>query len=75
MLDMTSNGAAIKAIRERTGLTCSQLARTAGIDRTHLHRIESGERRGTPAQIAAIAAALAVPTTAIIGPTHTVGAA
>jgi transcriptional regulator with XRE-family HTH domain len=62
---MHANGAALRVIRERTGLTISSLARAAGIDRTALTRIESGERRGTPAQLAALAAALAVPITAI----------
>ena len=72
---MTSNGAAIRAIRERSGLTCSELARAAQIDRTHLHRIESGERRGTHAQVVRIAEALKVPLLAIINPTPDSGAA
>lgn len=63
---MRTNGAAIKAIRERTGMTKTELANAAAVDRTHLHRIETGERRGTPDQIVAIAQALKVPTTAII---------
>lgn len=63
---MRTNGAAIAAIRERSGLSKSQLAAAAKLDRTHLHRIESGERNGTPGQIKAIAAALQVPLTAII---------
>lgn len=63
---MNANGTAIQAIRERSGLTKSQLAAATGIDRTHLHRMETGERNGTPAQILAIAKALAVPTTAIL---------
>ncbi len=63
---MKANGQAIQAIRERSGLTKTQLADAAGIDRTHLHRIETGERNGTPAQITAVAGALKVPLTAII---------
>lgn len=65
---MKSNGAAIAAIRGRSGLSKSELATAAGIDRTHLHRIESGERNGTPRQITAIAEALRVPIVAIINP-------
>lgn len=61
-----ANGDAIRAIRERSGIIKTDLAREAGIDRTHLHRIETGERNGTPAQIRAIAEALKVPVTAII---------
>lgn len=63
---MRTNGAAIAAIRERSGLTKTQLATAAGIDRTHLHRIETGERNGTPSQAKAIATALAVPLLAVI---------
>lgn len=62
---MRGNGGAIKALRERTGLTKTQLADATGIDRTHLHRIEIGERKGTPAQLVAIAQALRVPLTAV----------
>jgi transcriptional regulator with XRE-family HTH domain len=63
---MRANGAAITAIRERSGLTKTDLATAAVIDRTHLHRIEIGERNGTEAQLLAIARALKVPVTAII---------
>jgi transcriptional regulator with XRE-family HTH domain len=62
---MTSNGTAIRAIRERTGLTKTQLASATEIDRTHLGRIEKGERNGTPSQLVKIAEALGVPVTAI----------
>lgn len=62
---MTSNGDAIAAIRERTGLTKTQLAAATGIDRTHLGRIEKGQRNGTPAQLVKIAETLGVPITAI----------
>ena len=63
---MKSNGAAIAAIREGRGLTKSELARLVNVDLSHLARIESGERNGTPTQIKAIAAALVVPVTAIV---------
>ena len=63
---MRANGASIQAIRERSGLTKAELARSAELDRTHLHRIETGERNGTPRQITAIAQALKVPVMAII---------
>lgn len=46
-------------------MTKTQLANTTGIDRTHLHRIETGERKGTPAQLVAIAEALKVPITVV----------
>ena len=62
---MRANGPAIRAMRERTGMTKTQLARATGIDRTHLHRMESGERQGTPAQLVAIAHILEVPVTVV----------
>lgn len=62
---MRGNGPAIRALRERTGLTKTQLATATGIDRTHLHRIENGERHGTPAQLVAIARVLEVPVTVV----------
>lgn len=62
---MRGNGPAIRALRERTGLTKTQLATATGIDRTHLHRIENGERRGTPEQLVAIARVLEVPVTVV----------
>lgn len=71
---MKGNGAAIRALRERTGLTKTQLAKATNMDRTYLHRIESGERNGTPAQLVAIASALKVPLTvvAILDPAEAV---
>ena len=62
---MRANGPAIRALRERTGLTKTQLATATGIDRTHLHRIENGERKGTPTQLVAIARVLDVPVTVV----------
>lgn len=62
---MRINGEALRTIRERTGLSVTELARRANIDRTALHRIEIGERRGTPAQHKALAVALDVSMLAI----------
>jgi transcriptional regulator with XRE-family HTH domain len=56
---------ALTAIRERTGLTKAELADAAGIHRSLLTRIESGERQATPASIVKLARALRVPQTAI----------
>lgn len=63
---MQAHGPAIRALRELAGLNASEFARLTGIERTHLRRIEMGQRRGTDAQIVAIARALRVPTTAVI---------
>lgn len=55
----------LKVVRERTGETIAALSRKSGVDRTVITRLESGERRGTPAQLKALAAALQVPLTVI----------
>lgn len=65
---MRSNGPSIRAIRERSGLTKTQLAHRTGIDRTLISRIESGERNGTPAQLIAIAQGLHVDLLAVLAP-------
>ena len=57
---MRSDGASIRQLRERSGYTISRLAADAGIDRTHLGRIENGERNGTPKQLCDIAEILGV---------------
>lgn len=68
---MELNRDALIALRERSGLNKQQLADAAGVDRTLVTRIESGERRATAAVIVKLAEALKVPTTAILGPTRT----
>lgn len=40
------NGPALRTIRERTGLSCSALARAVGADVSFLARVERGEKRG-----------------------------
>lgn len=63
---MRINPAALRAIRERTGLSSAALADKAGVRREVLSRLEGGDRPGTPEQIVALAKALNVPVTAII---------
>lgn len=58
---MRGNGAAIQSLRLQAGLTKAEMARATGIDPTHLHRIENGERKGTPAQLVTIAKFFRVP--------------
>jgi transcriptional regulator with XRE-family HTH domain len=62
---MNLNVEALTAIRERTGLTKADLAHLAGIDRSLLTRIETGQRIATNTTIVKLAAALQVPHTAI----------
>lgn len=40
------NGPALRLIRERSGISCSALARSVGTDISFLARVERGEKRG-----------------------------
>ena len=62
------NRAALIEIRERSGLSKTELAQRAGVDRTLVHRLENGERRATPTVMRKLADALACPLMAIMGP-------
>ena len=64
-VSMRANGTAIRAIRERSGLSGRKLAEAAEIDAATLLRIEAGKSTGHPASLARIATALDVPLTAI----------
>lgn len=63
---MRVNSEALRAIRERTGLSAAALSKQSGVDPTVISRLEKGERKGTPAQLKQLADALAVPVTAIV---------
>lgn len=63
---MKLNRDALIAIRERTGMSKSELGKLAGIDRTLVHRVENGERHATDEVIVKIARGLKIPVTAII---------
>lgn len=65
---MNLNRAALTEIRERSGISKTDLADRAGVDRTLVHRLENGERRGTPVVIRKLADALQCPVMALIGP-------
>lgn len=65
---MRINGAALTAIRERSGLSKSRLAVLAQVSLPYLRDLESGRRKGqNPAIVKSIAEALDVPTMAITG--------
>lgn len=64
---MQLNPAALKALRERSGLTQTQLADTSGIRRDTLNHLEHGRRNASDTQIRDLAHALHVPVTALIG--------
>lgn len=63
---MQINPAALKVIRERSGLTTTALAEAAGIRQAHLSNIEAGRRGASPAVALALADALKVDVLAIL---------
>lgn len=62
---MRVNPHALQVIRERSGLSVSELARRSGISQPHLSNIETGRRGASPAVMKALAHALAVPVLAL----------
>lgn len=67
-MSATANPEAIRALRTRSGVKPSALAREAGIDRVTLWRIESGVQRPQPETLERIATALDVPLAAVCLP-------
>ena len=55
---MKLNREALVVIRERSGLSKTELAERAGIDRTLVHRLENGERNASVTVIRKLAVAL-----------------
>lgn len=64
---MQVNPHALRVIRERSGLSVSDLARMAGLSQPHLSNIETGKRQASPAALRHLADALQVPLLALIG--------
>jgi len=62
---MLINHHALRVIRDLSGLTQTQVASDAEIDRPNYAHIEAGRRKGTTAQARAIAKAIGVPVLAI----------
>lgn len=62
---MQINPAALRAIRESQGLSIQALADQSGIHASTVSRLESGGRKGNPAQARKLAEALRVPLPAI----------
>jgi transcriptional regulator with XRE-family HTH domain len=63
---MQVNPHALRVIRERSGLSVSELARAAGLSQPHLSNIEIGRRQASPSVIRALADALRVPLLSLI---------
>lgn len=64
---MHLNRHALRAIRERSGLSITALAARAGVSQPHLSNLESGRRQASPAVLRRLALALAVPVVALLG--------
>jgi|GEM_PF-1591550 len=60
------NGVALRTIRERSGMSLSALAASAGIKHPHLSNIEAGRRNASPELAQALARALKVELLAIL---------
>ncbi len=63
---MQINGVALRVIRERSGLSVSELARLAEVSQPHLTNIELGRRAASPAVAGRLATALKVPLIALL---------
>jgi transcriptional regulator with XRE-family HTH domain len=66
MWRMDLNRHALRALRERSGLSVTALADLAGIKQAHLSNIEAGRRRASAEVAVALARALKVELLAII---------
>jgi transcriptional regulator with XRE-family HTH domain len=55
---MKINGAALRVIRQRSGMTVTSLADAVGIKQSHLSNIEAGRRNASEDVIVGLAAAL-----------------
>lgn len=63
---MQVNRHALRIIRERSGLTLSQLARASGVSQPHLSNVEAGRRRPSPGLLGRLAHELRVPVVALL---------
>ena len=63
---MNVNGPAIRAIRERTGLTVTELAKRVGCQQGTLSAIEKEDRRPSPDMVLRIAQELKIDIAAIL---------
>ena len=60
-------GAALRAAREARRLTLEQAAELAGLSKSHLSRLESGERQPSVASILSLSRALGMPVGSLFG--------
>jgi DNA-binding XRE family transcriptional regulator/mannose-6-phosphate isomerase-like protein (cupin superfamily) len=67
---LTSIADCLRATREQQGLTLEQAAGLSGISKSHLSRLESGERQPSVASLLALSTAFRVPVGAFFGETQ-----
>jgi len=67
---MVLNGSALQAIRERSGLTQTELAEQTGVSQGRISELESGQRNVRPGTVKALAEALKIPTMALLADTE-----
>lgn len=63
---MQINSDALRTIRERSGLSQTDLADAVGVDRSTISRLEAGERNAAPWLVDHLATALKCPIPALI---------
>lgn len=66
MSDVRINGAALREIRERSGVSVTGLATSVGMKQSHLSNIEAGRRNTTDDKIVLLARELKCPLPAIL---------
>jgi transcriptional regulator with XRE-family HTH domain len=67
---LTSIGDTLRATREERGLTLEQASDLSGISKSHLSRLESGERQPSVASLLSLSATFGVPVGAFFGETQ-----
>lgn len=63
---MVLNGSALQAIRERTGISQTDLAKLTGVSQGRISELEAGQRNVRPSTIKSLADALGVPLAALM---------
>lgn len=68
IVSLVINSAALRALRERSGLTQVGLSERSGVSQAQISAIESGHEKARSTTIKKLADALLVPTVALMGP-------
>jgi transcriptional regulator with XRE-family HTH domain len=71
---LASIGELLRSAREQQGMTLEQVSELSGISKSHLSRLESGERQPSVASLLALSVTFGVPVGAFFGETQAAGA-